>query len=142
MYCEQRSQYIRFNSKKNSFRGNYWRKYGTSNIFLKNHVLTEVFVSIVHRVFLKYLNGRLFTFDVEIVIPTWDGIYHTYISQLGFIYCTLVYKTKIQALFSVSIECKFLAYFAYKSGHSSSVFHQLILKARQIDLKVGWDIPI
>ena len=28
MYCEQRSQYIRPNSKKNSFRGNYSRKYG------------------------------------------------------------------------------------------------------------------
>ena len=28
MYCYQRSQYIRLNSKKNSFRGNYSRKYG------------------------------------------------------------------------------------------------------------------
>ena len=28
MYCDQRSQYIRINSKKNSFRGNYSRKYG------------------------------------------------------------------------------------------------------------------
>ena len=28
MYCDQRSQYIRLNSKKNSFRGNYTRKYG------------------------------------------------------------------------------------------------------------------
>ena len=28
MYCDQRSQYIRTNSKKNSFRGNYSRKYG------------------------------------------------------------------------------------------------------------------
>ena len=28
MYCGQRSQYIRLNSKKNSFRGNYSRKYG------------------------------------------------------------------------------------------------------------------
>ena len=28
MYCNQRSQYIRPNSKKNSFRGNYMRKYG------------------------------------------------------------------------------------------------------------------
>ena len=28
MYCEQRSQYTRLNSKKNSFRGNYSRKYG------------------------------------------------------------------------------------------------------------------
>ena len=28
MYCDQRSQYIRFISKKNSFRGNYSRKYG------------------------------------------------------------------------------------------------------------------
>ena len=28
MYCYQRSQYIRLNSKKNSFRGNYMRKYG------------------------------------------------------------------------------------------------------------------
>ena len=28
MYCHQRSQYIRSNSKKNSFRGNYSRKYG------------------------------------------------------------------------------------------------------------------
>ena len=28
MYCDQRSQYIRLNSKKNSFRGNYSRKYG------------------------------------------------------------------------------------------------------------------
>ena len=27
MYCEQRSQYIRLNSKKNSFRGNYLQKY-------------------------------------------------------------------------------------------------------------------
>ena len=29
MYCHQRSQYIRLNSKKNSFRGNSSRKYGT-----------------------------------------------------------------------------------------------------------------
>jgi hypothetical protein len=28
MYCYQRSQYIRLNSKKNSFRGKYMRKYG------------------------------------------------------------------------------------------------------------------
>ena len=28
MYCDQRSQYIGLNSKKNSFRGNYMRKYG------------------------------------------------------------------------------------------------------------------
>ena len=28
MHCDQRSQYIRPNSKKNSFRGNYSRKYG------------------------------------------------------------------------------------------------------------------
>ena len=28
MYCYQRSQYIRLHSKKNSFRGNYMRKYG------------------------------------------------------------------------------------------------------------------
>ena len=28
MYCNQRSQYIRLNSKNNSFRGNYSRKYG------------------------------------------------------------------------------------------------------------------
>ena len=28
MYCDQRSQYIRPKSKKNSFRGNYMRKYG------------------------------------------------------------------------------------------------------------------
>ena len=28
MYCHQRSQYIRSNSKKNSFRRNYSRKYG------------------------------------------------------------------------------------------------------------------
>ena len=31
MYCHQRSQYIRLNSKKNSFRGNYSRKYGKRN---------------------------------------------------------------------------------------------------------------
>ena len=29
MYCDQRSQYIRPKSKKNSFRGNYMRKYGS-----------------------------------------------------------------------------------------------------------------
>ena len=29
MYCEQRSHYIRLNSKKNSFRGNYSRIYGS-----------------------------------------------------------------------------------------------------------------
>ena len=28
MYCDQRPQYIRPKSKKNSFRGNYMRKYG------------------------------------------------------------------------------------------------------------------
>ena len=28
MYCDERSQYIRLNSKKNSFRGNYSQKYG------------------------------------------------------------------------------------------------------------------
>ena len=35
MYCEQRSQYIRPNSKMNSFHGNYSRKYGiyTVDIF-------------------------------------------------------------------------------------------------------------
>ena len=32
MYCHQRSQYIRLNSKKNSFRGNYSRKYGIYKI--------------------------------------------------------------------------------------------------------------
>ena len=31
-YCDQRSQYIRLNSKKNSFHGNYSRKYGTLEI--------------------------------------------------------------------------------------------------------------
>ena len=29
MYCDQRSQYIRPKSKKNSFRGNYVRKHGS-----------------------------------------------------------------------------------------------------------------
>ena len=32
MCCDQRSQYIRLNSKKNSFRGNYLRKYGSFRI--------------------------------------------------------------------------------------------------------------
>ena len=31
MCCDQRSQYITLNSKKNSFRGNYLRKYGKYN---------------------------------------------------------------------------------------------------------------
>ena len=35
MYCDQRSQYIRQKSKKNSFRGNYMRKYGTVFILEK-----------------------------------------------------------------------------------------------------------
>ena len=33
MYCHQRSQYIRLNSKRNSFRGNYSLKYGVLNSF-------------------------------------------------------------------------------------------------------------
>ena len=33
MYCEQRSYYIRLNSKKNSFRRNYLRKYGIGSFF-------------------------------------------------------------------------------------------------------------
>ena len=41
MYCFQRSQYIRLNSKKNSFRGNYSRKYGICLIFLKSRYLIE-----------------------------------------------------------------------------------------------------
>ena len=32
MYCQQRSQYTRPKSKKNSFRGNYMRKYGISKL--------------------------------------------------------------------------------------------------------------
>ena len=41
-----------------------------SQFFLKNYVLLEVFVSVPHRFLLKCLNGRLSTFDVQIVIPT------------------------------------------------------------------------
>jgi hypothetical protein len=33
MYCDQRSQYIRPNSKKNSFRGHSMRKYGQLKTF-------------------------------------------------------------------------------------------------------------
>ena len=36
MYWDQRSQYIRPKSKKNSFRGNYMRKYGNCSSGLKN----------------------------------------------------------------------------------------------------------
>ena len=35
MYCDQRSQYVRLNSKKNSFHGNYSRKYGICNFAIK-----------------------------------------------------------------------------------------------------------
>ena len=41
MYCEQRSQYIRPNSKKNSFRGNYSRKYGTHNFM---YIILSIFL--------------------------------------------------------------------------------------------------
>ena len=43
MYCHQRSQYIRLNSKKNSFRGNYSRKYG-------NHIHKKGDLFIVHAI--------------------------------------------------------------------------------------------
>ena len=46
MYCNQRSQYIRPNSKKNSFRGNYSRKYGIRHPWqLKKSKLWEPFWS-------------------------------------------------------------------------------------------------
>ena len=41
MYCYQRSQYIRLNSKKNSFRGNYMRKYGTST-YLRSSAVCKI----------------------------------------------------------------------------------------------------
>ena len=37
MYCDQRSQYIGLNSKKNSFRGNYMRKYGNQSFSENNN---------------------------------------------------------------------------------------------------------
>ena len=42
MYCDERSQYIRVNSKKDNFRGNYSRIYG---IFLSK-LNTKVLISI------------------------------------------------------------------------------------------------
>ena len=41
MYCDLWSQYIRLNSKKNSFRGNYTRKYGISKIENKYYLPAE-----------------------------------------------------------------------------------------------------
>ena len=45
MYCDQRSKYIRLNLKKNSFRGNYSRKYGMRlveiSMFSLNHVIVR-----------------------------------------------------------------------------------------------------
>ena len=49
MYCNQRSQYIRPNSKKNSFRGNYSRKYGIQNLL--NRCIHEFCESHFWRVF-------------------------------------------------------------------------------------------
>jgi hypothetical protein len=46
MYCDQRSQYIRPKSKKNSFRGNYMRKYGKSKSYQEKqmvHIFVEAF---------------------------------------------------------------------------------------------------
>ena len=42
MYCDQRSQYIRINSKMNSFRGNYSRKYGISNMPVVHYVQSDL----------------------------------------------------------------------------------------------------
>ena len=43
MYCGQRSKYIRLNSKKNSFHGNYSRKYGSQFDFKTCHFLKSDF---------------------------------------------------------------------------------------------------
>ena len=44
MYCYQMSQYIRLNSKNNSFRGNYSRKYGRLKVkFVQRKILTIIF---------------------------------------------------------------------------------------------------
>ena len=43
MYYDQRSQYIRLNSKKNSFRGNYSRKYGNLEV-INDSQLMNVFI--------------------------------------------------------------------------------------------------
>ena len=45
MYCDQRSQYIKPNSKNNSFRGNYSRKYG---------ILLPGFIMMTPRLFINY----------------------------------------------------------------------------------------
>ena len=52
MYCHQRSQYIRPNSKKNSVRGNYSRKYG---------------VLLLREGFLNFHGGKKLTFFENIV---------------------------------------------------------------------------
>ena len=43
MYCDQRSQYIRPKSKKNSFRGNYMRKYGNWKLMKQNKLTVKLF---------------------------------------------------------------------------------------------------
>ena len=59
MYCDQRSHYIRLNSKKNNFHGIYSRKYGKS-IFLKLLTLLDLKPFILIRQKLKY--QKVFSF--------------------------------------------------------------------------------
>ena len=49
MYCDQRSQYIRPKSKKNSFRGNYMRKYGNLKNFTLHKIKSPLHVYWFHR---------------------------------------------------------------------------------------------
>ena len=42
MYYDQRSHYIRLDPKKNSFRGNYMRKYGNLFIQINKSSLSDI----------------------------------------------------------------------------------------------------
>ena len=71
MYCDKRSQYIRPNSKKNSFRENYSRKYGN---FLKTRKLYENLIVY----FLRFGSSSfLLLFDFPIKSWLGDGVVGT-----------------------------------------------------------------
>ena len=74
MYCDQRSQYIRLNSKKNSFRGNYSRKYGS--IILIYFLKYETIVSI-NGLFLGYSERDTISVDASLIYgaPKFDTVY-------------------------------------------------------------------
>ena len=83
MYCDQRSQYIRPSSKKNSFRGNYSRKYGIFHFVMVN----EGWI-----IFISYVNAYYKKTSARKILPT-CGLGHKKFVWTDLSLCYLKLKT-------------------------------------------------